>query len=75
MQTMALTSNIARTALAFEAVVAAVLICFHQQHFTLSLADPYSFYVMTTHRCGDVLLASVLWCAFEVSRLAIKARA
>jgi hypothetical protein len=43
-----------------------VLICAHQRHFTLSFAHPRSFLTMTHHKCGDVLLASVVWMLFEV---------
>jgi hypothetical protein len=42
------------------------LICQHQQHFQLSFAHPRSFVTMTHHRCGDVLLAGVIWMVIEV---------
>jgi len=39
-------------------------ICLHQRHFVLSLLHP-DLYLMTGHRCGDVLLAALTWALIE----------
>jgi hypothetical protein len=54
-----------RASLSICAATVGVLICLEQGHFRLSLAEPHSFVVMTTHRCGLVLLAAVAWMVAE----------
>jgi len=38
----------------------------YQRHFVLLWNEPESFVVMTTHKCGLVLVAAVVWMLVEV---------
>jgi len=58
-----------RTAISFLAVAIGVFICIVQHHFTLLASDPSTFLTMPTHRCGQVLLASLIWSLIEIANL------
>ena len=59
-----------RVFLSICAAAAAAMICQAQHHFVLSVTAPHGLRVMTTHKCGLLLLATVLWmmgeCVFAV---------
>ncbi len=46
------------------------MICQVQHHFVLSLSAPHGLRVMTTHKCGLVLLAAAGWMVVECSWVA-----
>jgi len=54
-----------RIFLSLCAATAGSLIAQHQHHFTLSLADPHTFVIMTQHRCGRLFMVTILWMSFE----------
>ena len=60
--------KVSRLALSFGAVAVALAICFHQRHFTVSLAHPLSFVLMLRHKCGMVMAGSVFWALLEMAR-------
>ncbi len=49
------------------AAAVGAMICQVQRHFVLSLTAPHGLRVMTTHKCGLVLLAAVGWMVVECS--------
>jgi hypothetical protein len=67
-------SDQVRCALSIVAAAAGVFIAIHQRHFTLELDQPHSFYVMTTHRCGLVMMSAIAWMATECLALALVRR-
>jgi hypothetical protein len=52
------------------AALLASLLCHNLGHFTLVLSQPSTWYQATQHRCGEILIAAVIWFSLEtVSRI------
>ncbi len=56
-----------RVFLSICAAAVGALICQVQHHFVLRLSAPHGLRVMTTHKCGLVLVAAVGWMVVECS--------
>ncbi len=56
-----------RVFLSICAAAMGAMICQVQHHFVLSLTAPHGLRVMTTHKCGLVLVAAFPWMVLECS--------
>ena len=47
------------------AVFLATIICHGERHFTIVLSQPSTWYLATQHRCGLLLIATLIWLVCE----------
>lgn len=57
--------NMVRFGLALAAVYASLVICTIEQHFQVVASEPSTYLLPFHHRCGLLLVASILWALLE----------